>query len=86
VKSEFGSVDELKTLWENAGTEDETATVVRKIGAGLQVDGIVSVLAEDTAAIYESTSGRPVWRSSRAARPEAMFRNFENAISAQVVQ
>jgi hypothetical protein len=51
VKSEFGSVDELKTLWENAGTEDEIATAVRKIGAGLQVDGIVSILAEDTAAI-----------------------------------
>jgi len=86
VKSEFDSVDDLKTVWENAGTEDEIAAAVRKIGAALHVDGIVSILAEDTAAIYESRSGRLVWRSSRAARPEAIFRNLENAIPAQVVQ
>jgi hypothetical protein len=40
------------------------------------------------ATIYETLSGREVWRSSRSAplHPASIFRNLENAIPSQIVQ
>jgi hypothetical protein len=47
VKTELGSIDELNRAWDSARSDDEISAAVKKIGAALQVDGLVFMWAED---------------------------------------
>lgn len=58
VKSEFGSVDELRKAWDSARTQEEISAAVRRIGAALQVDGIVSMWAYGLEHYKLSPAGR----------------------------
>ncbi len=47
LRSEFGSIDDIKTAWEQARSEGEIADVVKKTGRALNVDGVVLIWQEE---------------------------------------